>query len=121
MALKTVLHAASDIVSIKVFPGGNAGVTDAAFCLSMLFMGKTERFLVALAFALGMPRFFEVAQTTVGLFPRLEMALETTLFSGPTKSIVNLNFQRTDSAGTSIYCRSAPQRLPTGRQAWHAL
>jgi len=60
MALKTVLHAASDIVSIKVFPGGNAGVTDAAFCLSMLFMGKTERFLVALAFALGMPRFFEV-------------------------------------------------------------
>jgi hypothetical protein len=121
MTLETIFHAPSDIVAVKVFPGGDTGVASAALCLGMRFVGKTERIFVALTLALGMPGLFEMAQTTVGLFPSFEMAFETTGFAGTAKSIVNFRLLAYDAASTRIYRRGASQRLPSWRQTGHAL
>ena len=108
MTLKTILHTPPDIMTIEVFPGGNAGVASAAFCLSMFFMGKAERLFVALPLALSMPGLFEVAQAAVGLFPRFEMTFEATFLTGTTKSVVNFRLLRKIIAGASLHHRCAP-------------
>ncbi len=120
MTLETIFHKAPDVMPVEVFPGGDAGVTTTALCLGMLFMGKTERFLVALTFALGMPGLFHVAETAVGFFSRLKMAVETAIFAGSAKSVIDFRLLSHNAASTGIYRRCAPQRLPTGRQTGHA-
>lgn len=121
MTFEAVFHTASDVMTIEVFPGGNTGMTSAAFCLSMCFVGKAERFFIALALAFGMTGLLEVAQAAIGLFPSFEMTFETTFFTRPAESVVNLRLLRKNITGTSIYSRSSPQWLPTRRQTGHAL
>jgi len=89
MAFETIFHSSSDVMSVKVFPGSNAGMTDTALRLSVRFMGKAERLFVALAFALGIPGLFEMTKSAVSFFPRFEMTFKTTGLTWTTKRVVN--------------------------------
>lgn len=90
VAFEAVFHVRFYFVAIEVFPVCYGEVAFCTFKVFVLLMRKDKVFAETFALTFGFAGSFEMAQSTVGLFPGFEMALQTAFFARPAEAVVNI-------------------------------